>query len=138
MSLAHTRSCLVTELLQPARRIRASGGRVFVKVEHSPSKYRSLFRAMKATNPWGFRYGGDWVWTVPMPKNHPQPPSLSALSGRAETMTAAVDAGLARLDQLYGQPAIVLRDRMSTGDFGLLGAIKRLHARREELEAITT
>jgi hypothetical protein len=89
------------------RRIRPSGGRIFVDVSRHVSSTGRIIERNAAADPGLYSwYKGPWHWRVPMPKNHPQPPSWNSLFGQARTMSEAVTAGRSRLRELY-DPATV-------------------------------
>ncbi len=77
--------------------IRASGtiGEPRVKVQRRPSRLRAFVEMV------GEEIVGDWRWSIPAPKGHPQSPPLLSLSGRAATAARAADMGRARLCEVY-------------------------------------
>lgn len=76
--------------------IRASGGRIFVKVRRSNTVGTGMAAYLA-------RQLGPWKWSVPYPKGHPLPPKWETLRGRSRTMGGAVEAGLKRLAEIYGE-----------------------------------
>lgn len=77
--------------------IRASGGRAAVKVKKEKVRRPGTMHHFLQESL------GAWCWEVPAPKGHPRTPKLESLRGREHGMEEAVAAGLARLNQIYGE-----------------------------------
>ena len=80
--------------------IRASGGKVAVRVMKNDSR-----GSKSGIGAYLNKALGPWIWYVPQPKGHPRTPKWETLHGRAHSMEEAVDAGLARLTEVYGDLA---------------------------------
>jgi hypothetical protein len=115
-------------------RVRPSGGRLVVDVRHRPSQYAALIRDLQTRNPYSTllaRYGGDWMWEVPMPKNHPQPPPMQTLHGRAETQADAIAKGKARLSELYDPlPVEITREKQRAQSINYQHYLDNFRARK--------